>query len=358
MRFHVLGLAHTITTPEYSTCAFTQKVLKFCRMATEHGHEVIHYGNVASHVQCAEHVGLMRVKDLAAAYPGWNWRKQGFPPFKPDDAAYRHFNREAIAAIAARKRPGDFLLCFFGFGHQPVAKAHADLIVVEPGIGYAGGYFAFYKVFESYALLHAYLGLKRVMESSENMWYDVVIPNYFDPDDFEYREKKDGYLAFLGRLGSGKGLHIAEQLAHATGHRLRVAGHGSAPEILAKPHVDYIGVAGPAQRRELLAGAKAVICASTFVEPFCGVQVEAMLSGTPVISTDWGAFAEIVRNGLTGYRCRTFGDFKSAVENIGRIDPRRCRMTGLGYSLDAVWPKYEKYFRDVQNVVSGAGWYA
>ena len=363
MRFHILGLAHCVSTPEYSTCAFTQKVVKFCRMAIEHGHEVIHYGHKDSRVLCTEHVTCTDNRTLQRTYPGWNWRKSGFPPFKPDDLAYRTFNRQAIAMIGKRKQPGDFLLCFFGFGHKPVAEAHPDMIVIEPGIGYSGGYFAFYKAFESYALLHAYLGLKNVAEASESMWYDVVIPNYFDPDDFEYREEKGDHLAFLGRLGSGKGLHIAEQLAAATGHKLLVAGHGdtggATGEILAKPHVEYLGVASPKLRRALLAGAKAVVCASTFVEPFCGVQVEAMLSGTPVISSDFGAFTEVNLHGITGYRCRNFSDFTDAVWDIDKITHAACRMRGQEYTLKAIWPKYEKYFNDVHDVVlERGGWYA
>ena len=32
MRFHCLSVPHTITNEDYSVCAFTQKVLRFCKM--------------------------------------------------------------------------------------------------------------------------------------------------------------------------------------------------------------------------------------------------------------------------------------------------------------------------------------
>ena len=363
-RFHVLGLAHTICTKEYSTCAFTQKVYKFCQMAMKAGHEVILYGHPDDTAPCTEHVICTSTAVQEACYPGWDWHTQGFPvAHLPHDDAHRHFNEHAIRYIRERQQPGDFLICMFGYGQKVIGEQFLNdprMIVTEPGIGYAGGYFTHHKAFESYALLHCYLGLDSVRQANEFKWYDVVIPNYFDPADFEYREKKDDYLAFLGRLGPGKGQHIAEQLAAATGHRLIVAGHHPYGEQKAAPGVEYIGPIGPAARKALLAGARAVICASTFVEPFCGVQVEALLSGTPVISSDFGAFAEVNIHGETGYRCRTFRDFREAVDAVDRglISPRACYERGMDYSMGNIWPMYEKFFDDAWNAKFGKGWYS
>jgi glycosyltransferase involved in cell wall biosynthesis len=352
MRFHILGLAHTISVKEYSACAFTQKIVNMCAMLTRAGHEIFHYGNVASQIE-GTNIGVMTRIGLAEAYSGWDWRTQGFPPFDVNDKAYTHFNREAIAAIAARKEPGDFLLCPFGFGHKTVADAHQDMIVVESGIGYGGGYFAPYKVFESYALLHAYLGLGAVCTPFNDHWYDVVIPNYYDPADFIFKAEKQDYLLFLGRINGGKGIHIAEEVAAATGHKLIVAGQG-----VYEGKGEYRGVVGPKERAELLANAKALVCPSTYVEPFCGVQAEAMLSGTPVISTDWGAFTEYNINDVTGYRCRTFDDFCGAVKKVEYLNQKVIWCHGMEFAMNSIWPRYAKFFQDVQNLYSGAGWYA
>src|SRR5262249_29657713 len=163
--------------------------------------------------------------------------------------------------------------------------AHADLIVVEPGIGYAEPTIARYRVFESYALMHAHLGLDAVRDPQRADWYSVVIPNYFDPDDFDFRAEKDDYLLFLGRYGVGKGAPIAIELAQRIGFKLLLAGQNQPNRKTASfgRNVEFVGFADADKRRRLLAHARALIAPSTFVEPFCGVQVEAMMSGTPVI---------------------------------------------------------------------------
>lgn len=363
-RFHVLGLPHTVSIRDYTVCAFTQKVVRLCDLLKRRGHTVIHYGHEESVVNADEHVTTVTRSDLEAAYGDHDWRTQGFPAFATDDHAYRTFYANTIGEVHRRKRRGDFLLCPFGLGHKPVADAHRDMIVCEPGIGYGAGHFAPFKVFESYAILHAYLGLRGVLSTSNSWWYDAVIPNYFDLDDFDYSETKGEYFLFLGRVYSGKGVHIAVQIAEAVGRRLVVAGPGSLDGITgrtAKPLGDYVqavGAVGLERRRTLLAGAAAVLCPSLFLEPFCGVHVEAMLSGTPVITPDWGAFTEYNIHGLTGYRCRTFEQFTWAASNIGRIQPRDCRTWAAeNFSLSKIGDMYDEYFDAVANVFGGAGWY-
>ena len=362
-RFHILGIPHTVSTPEYSSCAFTQKVVKLCKLLKSRGHHVIHYGHEDSVVECDEHVTVTTRRDLERAYPGHDWRRESFPKYSMGDWAHTTFRGNAITAVLQRKFPNDFLLCAFG-GLRPVADAHPDMLVCESGIGYPDGHFAPYKIFESYAVLHAYQGLPAVAMSSNDHWYDAVIPNYFDLEQFEFSEQKDDYLLFLGRVSSAKGIHIALQIAEASGQRLVVAGAGELSKDMArtaKPfesYVEMVGVVAPEERKRLLSRAKALVAPSTFLEPFCGVQVEAMLSGTPVISTDWGAFAEVNVHGVTGYRCRTFEQFMWAAANIHRISPADCRRWAeANFSMQRIGDLYEEFFESVMNIRTGRGWY-
>ena len=355
MRFHILGVPHTVTNTEYVACAFTQKALKFGKMMTERGHEVIHYGHEDSNLICSEHVTVTTNEDLKIAYGSYDWRNEFFR-YDLSDHAYKTFYMNAIREIGKRKRKHDFLLPFWGHGVKPVCDAHDnDMIVVEPGIGYAHGIWARWKIFESYAILHAYHGMPKVANCNPE-WYETVIPNYFDLNNFEFSQEKDDYFLFLGRVYSGKGIQIAIEVTRHIGAKLVVAGQN--PDNMSFPdHVDFVGYADIPTRKRLMSRAKATFVPSTYLEPFAGVMVESLLSGTPVISTDWGAFAENNPHGVTGYRCRTFGDFVNAALTIDEIDPIVCRKHGEQFSLEKIAPKYEKYFQDVLNVYTGKGWY-
>jgi glycosyltransferase involved in cell wall biosynthesis len=125
-------------------------------------------------------------------------------------------------------------------------------------------------------------------------------------------------------------------------------------------HVEFMGYVGLEDRKNLMKGAIASFLPSMYVEPFGGVQIENLLSGTPIITTDWGAFTECNIHGVTGYRCRTFEEFVKAAKDCreGKINRVDCRKRGEEYSLEAVAPMYEKFFNDVLDISQSEGWYA
>lgn len=353
--YHILGLPHTVTSKVFCACAYTMKVYKFSKMMTERGHTVIHYGHEDSDLPCTEHVTVLTNDDFMRVYGTHDWRSKFFT-YNTQDDAYQTFYKNAIREISKRKQKNDFLLPFWGSGVRPICDAHPDMIVVEPGIGYAGGHWARWKVFESYAIYHAYCGLKNVGQCNQD-WYDVVIPNYFDPEDFTYSADKEDYFLYMGRVYNGKGVNIAIQATEIAGVKLIIAGQKEEGYKL-PDHVEYIGYADVETRKRLMSKAKASFLPSMYVEPFGGVQIENLLSGTPTITTDWGSFAENNIHGKTGYRCRTMGDFVQAIKQIDGINPADCRKFGENFTLEKVAPMYEKYFEDVLDVYAGKGWYA
>ena len=353
MRFHVLAVPHTVTNKQFVACAFTQKVLKFCEMMTRRGHTIIHYGHPDSEVLCTEHVNVITRETYTRIYGDYDWKVQNFK-FDLRDEAYQEYNANAIREIRARQQPNDFVLAFWGQGNKAICDALGDMKIVEPGIGYSQA-FAPYRIYESYALMHANLGLDRVQISCNMPWYHVVIPNYFDPRDFEFTDKKQDYFLYLGRITRAKGVDLAINVTAHIGAKLIIAGQGGPGDLNLKEwpeHVEYVGYAFAEERRELMKNAKGVFIFSTYVEPFAGVMIESFLSGTPVISTDWGTFAENNLHGVTGYRCRTFDHMVWAARNIERIDPHACLTWGQNFTLDKVAPMYEDYFQSALK-----GWY-
>ena len=353
-RFHHLAIPHTVTHPDYAACAYTQKVLKFARMMTERGHTVIHYGHERSEVICTEHVTVTDDAVLARAYGAHDWRRHQFQ-HNTGDHANQEFIRRTIPEIQRRVQPNDFVLANWGIGHQAICEAVPQAIACEPGVGYTSGHFARWRAYESHAV-------RAVVEGNltPQNWYSRVIPNYFDPADFDYSQVKDHYVLFLGRVSELKGISTCVQATAAAGYPLRIAGQGRLADVgydRVPDHCEELGYADFDLRRRLMSRARALIIATQYLEPFGGVVVEALLSGTPIITPHFGAFAEI-QTGSTGFLCHTLRDYRDAIIRADEIDPADCRARGLDYSLDAVAPQFERWFADLREMYVGEGWMA
>ena len=349
MRFHVVGLPFTQTTDDFPACAFTHKVRKFCQMMTAAGHTVYLYSGERNETPCTEHITCITEKDRQDLLGDTHYTAGVFDALNPYWAG---FNSRVAAEILRRAEQKDFICVIGGTAHQPIAHMLPNLMTVEFGIGYPGT-FAKFRVFESYAWMHAVYGTTTTNPATlDGRWFDAVIPGYVDENDFTLGDGSGDYLFFIGRLIERKGYQIAADVAKHLGKRLIVAGVGTPPT-----YGEYVGPLG-LERVDYFGNAIATLVPTQYIEPFGTVNVESQMTGTPAITTDWGAFTETVEQGVTGFRCRTFGEFVEAVQAAPSLDRQAIRDRAVAiYGLEATTVKYERYFRRLLSLW-GDGWYA
>lgn len=344
-RFHLLGIPHTISNSDYISCAYTQKAVKLSAMLKSLGHEVFYYGVEGADVDATEVVNVMNKEMLWKTYP---LDQQAFFKFDITDEYHKEYYLSCIKHIFQRFDSFDFILCPWGWGHEPITRPFVEhkAIIVESGIG-LNSFFAPYKVFESYAIMQEAYGKAGI---EHGIWNDAVIPNYFDPNDFYYREAKAEWGIYLGRITSTKNVAFAADLANRTKQVILFYGNGDPIEagIQESEYVKIMGFADKETRRRVLSEAKFLILPTSYLEPFGGVVIEANMSGTPVITSDWGAFPEIVVQGKTGYRCRSLAQFVKAIHTVGKLSTIDCRNWAMdNYSTDVVKLMYDEYFENI-----------
>lgn len=143
------------------------------------------------------------------------------------------------------------------------------------------------------------------------------------------------YLVFVGRLSVEKRVDRAVEIAERAGLPLKVAAKIDPTEqdhfeavikpLLAKPHVEYLGEVGEADKGELLRNARALIFPIDWPEPFGLVMIEAMACGTPVIAYRSGSVPEVIDEGITGFVVNSLDDAVLAVERTKRLSRQAVR---------------------------------
>jgi glycosyltransferase involved in cell wall biosynthesis len=160
-----------------------------------------------------------------------------------------------------------------------------------------------------------------------------TVYNGLDLAETVFREQKDDYLLFLGRLDAPKGAHLAARLAAELDLPLIMAGRkepGFFEEQVA-PYLDgkrrrFVGEVSGRPKWELYAGARALLFPIQWEEPFGLVMIEALACGTPVLATRRGSVPEILTP-ETGVVVPD-ADFEALLDGVDqamRLDPRACR---------------------------------
>ena len=387
--FHLLGLAHLPTSKNYLSCAFTQKNIKLSKMLCDLGHTVYLYGargtdRLEDYVKSNDFhfIETHTVEDIAKDYGdgdnrfelGYNWKKQDFrhdmnAEYKKSSTLKLYGN--AIAIINKIKQPDDFLLATQGQYHKPIADATGLFLTCESGIGYRGTCKSMYRCFESPYIQNFSYGSDNPYASMNGSYYDRVIPNYFDPNDIKFSDKKGDYYLFIGRLIKRKGILTAYEACKAIGKKLIIVGQGGFVDtdgslrdndpmefrIPKDSDWEYRGYADLETRKELMAHAIATFTPTEYLECFAGTHVESMLSGTPPITTDFAVFPHTipdVLNGKVGFRCNTLQDFVDAAKSATTCDPDFIREYAERFLMDNVAKQYQKWFDDLHNVWESA----
>lgn len=315
------------------------------------GFEVIEYSNEGSESEAKEKVVILDTGTYNHHFPKVSESDFVGNRAVIDSPGHAAFEERLIPALRERLAPEDIICHPFGHAHQRLLSIFPGHQHVETGIGYSTLMPGSYKIYESYAWMHYHQG----KEIRNGINYEWVVPNYFDLSEWTPKYDKGDYLAFLGRITKLKGLDTILALADHSPLPIKVCGQGD-PSPWKHPKIEFLPPISGRKRSDFLRNAYALLAPSTFTEPFCGMSVEAMLCGTPVISVDYGAMTETVQEGM-GYRCHTLQDWLDSIENVGGLDREAIANEARSkYSIEACGQKYKKIFEQL-NDLHRKGWY-
>jgi len=349
---HLIGIFHTISSRQYSHCAFTGKVLRFPKMMRPFGYSVIEYSNGESESCADEHVMILSAAELQDM-TGVRAREN----FHGDLATvgtpwHTEFDKRVLVQLERRVKPRDIICHPFGHAHGSVLEKFRDNIHVETGIGYPTTMPGTIKIFESYAWRHFHCG----KDGRQGSNYEYVIPNYFDLNDWEPNYAPGDYIAFLGRIDACKGLDTILEIAKYSERKILLCGQGDHTRW-AHPNIEYLGPIHGRQRGVFLRNAVCSIMPTNFIEPFGGSGVEGLLCGTPLVATDYGAFTETVQHGVNGFRCKSLQDWLEALDVVHTLDRQQIALAARArYSLGACGALYHKAFQQMTTLYD-KGWY-
>ncbi len=213
-------------------------------------------------------------------------------------------------------------------------------------------------VYKKYNRRTSYVSISNADRSPE-LDYIATVYHGIDLSNFTFRDKHGDYMLFFGRIHHDKGAAEAIEISRRAGLKLKMAGVIQDKvyfETKIQPHIDgdrveYVGVAGPQLRDELLGHALVLIHPINFSEPFGLSVVEAGACGTPVIAFAKGSMPEIIQDGVNGFLVHDIAGAVRAARNLNKISRAECRrIIGERFSQDRMADDYIKVYKKILTV--------
>lgn len=185
----------------------------------------------------------------------------------------------------------------------------------------------------------------KIMESSLNLKEDQidVKPNFVFDRGFEINGRNSFYI-YVGRIDIEKGVGTMIEAFVGTGYKLRIIGEGSNEEYIKKlcessENIEFLGARDHDFVMMQMKIAKGLIFPSKIYEGFPMVIAEALSCGTPVITSDIGSQAEIIKDGENGLHFKT-GDHKDLRKKVKEL---------FEYNNTAIYENSRKSYKNLYN---------
>jgi glycosyltransferase involved in cell wall biosynthesis len=193
-------------------------------------------------------------------------------------------------------------------------------------------------------------------EHNRQIRYAGVVYNGINVAAHPFREAKEDFLVFVGRINPEKRPETAIEIARKAGLPLVMVIKCSEPferDYFNKVVAPLLGtditiLEEPAQevKVDIVSRARALLFPIDWPEPFGLVMTEAMACGTPVIARALGSVPEVIRNGITGYCCNSIEEMIDAVSSVASLNPTDCREdVKRRFSASVMVANYEKVYR-------------
>ena len=192
-------------------------------------------------------------------------------------------------------------------------------------------------------------------DRADGLNYLATVYNGIDLSLYPLRRPGGDDLIFLGRIHPDKGVHLAIEVAQASGLPLLIAGIIQDEAYFreqVEPRLDrqirFIGALDVKGKNELFSRARALLHLNTIPERFGLVLAEANAAGVPIIAMDSGSCREVIVDGRTGFLVNSVDEAVARLDWLRQIDPSTCRArVQHRFSIEAMVKGYEQVYATI-----------